>query len=183
MYKVDERGSKDQRILYDWLYEIYNNVIYEYALEEIGLRVDLYIPKLGIAVEYHGRQHYEYIEHFHKHFSDFEYAQYLDRKKESYLIEHGIKLVVIPYNQMVTSKEELKQLIDSVPYPDMEYEPIEEKVVDNSFKNQLKERNKKLKDEIKSKYPEPEDKRQNRLEKERQLRKERYKKMKELRKE
>lgn len=182
-YSVDGRGSEDQRILYDWLYQIYKDVIYEYPLPEINQRVDLYIPKLGIAVEYHGRQHYEYIEHFYKHFSDFEFSLSLDRKKENYLIEHGIKLVIVPYNKMVKSIEELKELIASTPYPDMEYIPLEEEKSSNSFKDKLKEKNKKLRDEYKSNNKEPDDKRKARLDKERQIRKERYKKMKELKKE
>lgn len=53
-YKVDQRGSKDQRILYDYLTELYPNlqVVYEYPLYELGQRIDLYIPNLALAIEY-----------------------------------------------------------------------------------------------------------------------------------
>lgn len=182
MYKVDDRGSKDQRILYDWLFQLYGNVVYEYQLKELGQRVDLYIPSLGIAVEYNGRQHYEFVEHFHKHYADFEFGQYLDRKKESYLIEHGIKLVIVPYDKMVNSVEELKELIDSVPYPDMEYTPVDNDTTD-FYKERNKEQSKKLRSEIATKCKEPDEDRKARLAKEKQYRRERYKKMKEKLKE
>lgn len=52
-YRIDDRGSKDQRILYDFLYELYpgQDVIYEYMLYELNQRIDLYIPHLAIAIE------------------------------------------------------------------------------------------------------------------------------------
>lgn len=52
-YKVDQRGSKNQRILYDWLIELYPSleIIYEQPLYDLGQRIDLYIPSLGIAIE------------------------------------------------------------------------------------------------------------------------------------
>lgn len=53
-YKVDQRGSKDQRILYDYLSELYPSlqIVYEYPLHELGQRIDIYIPNLALAIEY-----------------------------------------------------------------------------------------------------------------------------------
>ena len=51
---VDGRGSKPQRLLYDYLIELYPSyhVIYEYPLYDVNQRVDLFIPAIGLAIEY-----------------------------------------------------------------------------------------------------------------------------------
>lgn len=53
-YKVDGRGSKDQKIIYQYLHDLYkeHNIIYEYPLYELNQRIDIYIPNLALAVEY-----------------------------------------------------------------------------------------------------------------------------------
>jgi len=50
---MDERGSKDQKIIYQYLKELYPTyeIIYEFQLYEIKQRIDIFIPYLGIAVE------------------------------------------------------------------------------------------------------------------------------------
>ena len=61
----DKRGSNDQRTLFNWTRELYpsSKVHYEYALPD-GSRIDIFIPVFGIAIEYDGRQHYKYVEHY-----------------------------------------------------------------------------------------------------------------------
>lgn len=53
MAKLDERGSKVQHELYNLLVEAYPqyNVVYEYPIGDLGQRIDLFIPALGIAIE------------------------------------------------------------------------------------------------------------------------------------
>ena len=47
-YKIDGRGSKDQKILYQMLHDIYPQyeIVYEFPLYELGQRIDIYIPNL-----------------------------------------------------------------------------------------------------------------------------------------
>lgn len=182
-YKIDGRGSKPQRQLYNWLVELYPSleVIYEQPLYELGQRIDLYIPNLGIAVEYNGEAHHHLISHFHKSIEDFKYGLELDRKKREYLYLSGIKCVDIDYNKMVKSKEELKELIESIPYPEnIHFKPLpsNEKALD--FKNKATEERKKKSSAYK--VTENEELRKERLLKEKQFRQERYKKYKEARK-
>ena len=181
-YKIDQRGSKDQQTIYNYLSEIYPSfdIIYEYALYEVNQRIDIYIPNLALAIEYHGRQHYDFIEHFHKTIEGFKEAQKMDQKKREYLLLHGVKLVEIPYNKMVANKEELEKIINEQPYPDFPYNPLpetSEKQV--SFKESMREQRKEEYNKTKSFYQEDPEVKKARLEKERQFRKERYKKMKE----
>lgn len=182
VYKVDERGSKDQRILYQYFHDLYpsREIIYEYPLYELNQRIDIYIPSLALALEYNGRQHYDFIEHFHKDFETFKYHMELDRKKREYLLLHGIKLIEIPYNAMVKDKEELLEIITNTPYPDFPYDPLpEESASQKSFKENQREQRKSEYRAKKEKYVEDPAAKKARLEKERQFRKERYEKMKE----
>ncbi len=138
-YNVDERGSHDQRTLYDMLHQIYpgQQIIYEYPLAEVNQRVDIMLPGLGLAIEYSGRQHSEYVQHFHHDFEGYLKGRQQDQKKIEYLELKGIKLVIIKHNKMVKTAEELKELIDSVPYPTVEYSPI---VVEDDKRSQRLQR-------------------------------------------
>lgn len=66
-------------------------------------------------------QHTQFVKHFHKDESGFNWQKFKDKKKDAEAEESGIKLVRIPQKDCPKTKEELKALIDSVPYPDVEY--------------------------------------------------------------
>jgi hypothetical protein len=68
----------------------YNNTIYEF---------DGYNEEHKIAFEYHGIQHYEYPNYWHKTEKDFKAAQQRDKNKEQYCKENSITLLVIPYTE------------------------------------------------------------------------------------
>lgn len=120
---MDNRGSEEQRIIYKYLCQLYPtcNVIYEACLPD-GTRYDCFVKEMGIVVETDGRQHVEFIEHFHKDVTGFKWQQFKDKKKDRKAEESGIKLIRIPQHECPKSKEELKAIIDSVPYPDIEYD-------------------------------------------------------------
>jgi very-short-patch-repair endonuclease len=77
---------------------------------------------MGIVIELDGKQHVEFIEHFHKDANGFRWQQFKDKKKDRKAEESGIKLIRILQSECPKSKEELKAIIDSVPYPDIEYD-------------------------------------------------------------
>ena len=139
-YEVDGRGSYDQRLLYDYLIKIYPglDIIYEFPLYEVNQRVDIFIPSLGIAIEYSGRQHSEYVEHFHRGMDGYLKGRQLDKQKIEYLTSIGAKLIIIKYNNMVKNKEELKDIIDSTPYPETDYYIEEEKSTKRLYLDQQK---------------------------------------------
>ena len=181
-YKVDQRGSKDQRILYDFIFELYpgHRIVYEFPLHGLNQRVDIYLPNLGIAIEYHGRQHYEFVKHFHKDLEGFKKAKEQDQQKLEYLLLRGVKFIEIPYNQMVTSKEELAKIIDETPYPETDYKVIDKTSESrNDYLKNQREYRKDVYQKIKKTITIDEDKHKERLELQRQQRKEAYKKYKE----
>ena len=63
------------------------------------LRLDLFYPKYNIAFEYHGRQHFEYVEHFHGDIYGFQDAMTRDIRKAQLCEEHGIVLLVFRYDE------------------------------------------------------------------------------------
>lgn len=127
MAKLDERGSQAQHFFYNLLtaaYPLYE-VVYEYPLGELGLqRIDLFIPALGIAVEYDGIQHDKFNSFFFKDENAWNNSVHLDQKKNKYLEEKGVKVVRLKHNTKIKTPEELKAYIDSVDYPDYEYSGI-----------------------------------------------------------
>jgi hypothetical protein len=63
-----------------------------------NLELDIYNEELKLAIEYDGIQHYKYSPFFHKNGqSDFEKQKQRDLFKEQKCIEHGIKLIRVPY--------------------------------------------------------------------------------------
>jgi len=154
---IDGRGSEDQKILFEYLKQIYPNqkIYYEFLIHDLNIRLDLYLPYLGLAIEYDGRQHTEFVAHFHKDLLGFEVSKFQDKKKNSYLTDKGIKLLRINYNNMVKNCDELIERINSLPDLGIDYEILEELNVNkkNKLKKQSEQRKdyyKKLKKEKKS---------------------------------
>lgn len=77
-----------EKIRPKWLLNINSN----YPLE-----LDLYNDKLKIAVEYNGKQHYEFCPYFHKNEDHFIKQQERDLLKNELCIKNGIKLINIHY--------------------------------------------------------------------------------------
>jgi hypothetical protein len=86
------------------IHEVYPTVV---LLEEAPIVVkprnvlylDFYIPLHNIAVEVHGRQHYEYVRHFHRNRMAFLKHLSRDRDKAEWCELNDITLIVLPYNE------------------------------------------------------------------------------------
>lgn len=68
--------------------------------EPLGDRLflDIYCPKYQLGIEYHGRQHFEYVEYFHGDMQGFVDSQVRDDRKVQKCQDLGIALVVFRYN-------------------------------------------------------------------------------------
>ena len=62
-----------------------------------NLELDVYNEDLQLAIEYSGRQHYEFVPFFHKNYEAFLNQKYRDEMKKTKCKENGIKLIEIPY--------------------------------------------------------------------------------------
>jgi hypothetical protein len=85
----------------------------DYVLEEFPvagerLFIDFFMPKTKLAVEVHGRQHYEFVEHFHGDKAAFLATKARDKRKVLWCELNKIKLIIIDYG--ATEKEILESL-------------------------------------------------------------------------
>lgn len=85
-------------------------IICEYQIGEL-LRIDVYCPKYKLAAEFHGRQHFEYVDHFHHNQEGFTRHKERDLRKETLCREKGIALVVFRYNDMLTEEAVFQRLL------------------------------------------------------------------------
>lgn len=61
------------------------------------MELDGYCEELKLAFEYHGTQHYDHVGFFHKGGKSLEKRKSDDDLKEGLCVEHGVRLIVIPY--------------------------------------------------------------------------------------
>ncbi len=76
-----------------------------------NLELDGYCDDLKLAFEYQGKQHYEFIEHFHKSEEIFEYKQNLDRLKLKLCKMNEISVILIPYTFSYKNESDLRTFI------------------------------------------------------------------------
>ena len=69
-------------------------ILEEFTIPKSQLRLDFYLPNINIAVEVHGRQHYEFVKHFHGTKKKFTEAQHRDDKKQWWCELNEIELIV-----------------------------------------------------------------------------------------
>lgn len=62
-----------------------------------NLELDCFNKELGLAVEYNGKQHYEYTPHFHKTKDSFLNQKYRDNLKRQLCIKNNIVLIEVDY--------------------------------------------------------------------------------------
>lgn len=116
-------------------------ITYEHYIE--GLRLDIYIPKYKIAIEYHGRQHFEYVDHFHKTKEAFEASKQRDRLKVDLCAAEGITLLVFNYDDNTTKDVVYDKITDALDRP-LESPKIDREL---SFKERVKKQNKERRKE------------------------------------
>lgn len=61
------------------------------------MELDIYCDELKLAIEYNGKQHYEYIEYFHRDEENFKLQCERDLLKNELCKKNDIKLITIPY--------------------------------------------------------------------------------------
>ncbi len=74
---------------------------------------DFHIPTLNILVEVQGRQHHEFVEHFHGTASNFRAAQKRDRLKVDYALDEEKTLVTIDHDEIPITAMDLLERIEN----------------------------------------------------------------------
>ena len=97
---MSSRGAKKLKLILEELYGS-NTIIEEYHLGA-GLRLDYYIPSLMLGFEFHGRQHREFVEHFHGDIEGFRLSKNRDANKIDKCAEQRIALVTVWFDDNLT---------------------------------------------------------------------------------
>lgn len=69
-------------------------ILEEFIIPKSQLRLDFFLPNIKVAVEYHGRQHTEFVKHFHGTKKKFLIAKMRDAQKAEWCLKNGIELVI-----------------------------------------------------------------------------------------
>ena len=77
------------------------------------LFLDIFLPQLGIVIEVHGRQHDEFVEHFHGDSDGFRQSRRRDRLKEEWIAENGYTLVALREKDLPVTPDSLLELIEN----------------------------------------------------------------------
>jgi very-short-patch-repair endonuclease len=99
-YKIDWYGkspSKGQFSTKQFLKQFwYNDIVFEeFVIPSSRLRVDFLNYTKKIAVEFDGKQHSEFVEHFHKNRSKFLKSFNRDVQKEEWIKKNNFSLIQI----------------------------------------------------------------------------------------
>tara|TARA_R110000824_G_C15126446_1_gene668593 strand:- start:305 stop:727 length:423 start_codon:yes stop_codon:yes gene_type:complete len=74
------------------------------------LFLDFFVPHVKLAVEVHGKQHYEYCGFFHKSMAGFKESLKRDNLKQDWCELNEISLIVLKYSDDVeTWREQIEQ--------------------------------------------------------------------------
>ena len=86
---------------------------FEGMANERNLRIDFYLPKYNLAIEFNGEQHYSYDEGY---WTEEEYLRQLENDdiKEKYCEDKGIELLIIPYTHRGKEGEIIQRYIDTI---------------------------------------------------------------------
>lgn len=76
-------------------------ILFEHVVGE-NLRLDFYLPDLGLGVEANGSQHSSYSSHFHKDAEGFRQSKKRDARKEELCLQQSIKLISFDEDEEVT---------------------------------------------------------------------------------
>jgi hypothetical protein len=84
--------------------------------EPIGerLRLDVYCPSYKLAAEFHGRQHFEYVEYFHQDIEGFKQSQRRDERKIEICRDLGIALIVFRYNDDLSETVVFERMLEAI---------------------------------------------------------------------
>ncbi len=109
--------SKGAQQLLAIVREIYPNQRVEFehnVAERGGLYVDIYLPRLHIAFEYDGIQHFEFVEHFHGNQQGFIQARKRDLQKNTVCEDLGIALVRVAYDESMTKDNVMSKIEEAL---------------------------------------------------------------------
>lgn len=150
----DNRISKFQRQVYDWLRELYPSfkIDLEKLIPSTNQRIDIYIHQLQLAIECDGSFHDKPTFFFVKTIEQWKDIRVRDRLKNTTLNKYGIDLIRIPYNHKMKSSKDLGILIDEFYNSKDSFNFADEDIFIDSNKEKEKEFMKSVNENNKKRY-------------------------------
>lgn len=108
------KSSKGELVIKEILDKHNIKFIQEYRIpdEKYLFYYDFYLPELNILIEFHGRQHYEYVKYFHKNYNGFEQQRLRDTWKIDLAKMKKIPLLEFNHKQLIyLSNEQFEDFI------------------------------------------------------------------------
>lgn len=96
----------NETLLFNYIKMLFPNYVVEREASPAWIgkqRLDVYIPELGLAVEYQGKQHYEAIQHFGGE-EGLVRTQERDKLKAKFCKQNNVDLVYFTYTENLTEK-------------------------------------------------------------------------------
>lgn len=110
-----ERMSRGHAALFSIMERLLpgEDVITEQPIGE-RLKLDVYCPKYRLAAEFHGQQHFTYVEYFHGDMAGFKDSQRRDARKIEICREKRIALVAFDARDPMTEDYVFKKLLEAL---------------------------------------------------------------------
>jgi len=107
------RGWASEVALLDLVRKFWPSAVHQWRPSFLGLQsVDIHIPEIDLAIEYHGQQHYEPVALFGGE-EGFKLTQARDEKKKALLAAQGVRLLEWPYTIPI-AEEQLKMRLNEM---------------------------------------------------------------------
>ncbi len=107
--KLSKGEAECKRVLEKIFKKPFNNIRPDFLSNPVtggkNLELDCYNEELKLAVEYNGRQHYEYSPYFHKNKDQLETQKYRDMMKRNLCKENNVTLIEVPYTVKIENIE------------------------------------------------------------------------------
>jgi predicted transcriptional regulator len=132
-------------------------IINEYHVGE-QLMVDIYCPTYKLGIEYHGRQHFDYVAYFHQSYEDFARAQRRDERKLQLCKEKGISMVVFRYDDDLSEDAVYQRILNALQQsedpPSTPHKVYKSRYKGNPFYEEMKSRKREFNKELRTKIKE-----------------------------
>lgn len=150
----DNRVSKFQRQIYDWLKELYPSfkIELEKLIPSTNQRIDIYVHQLQLAIECDGSFHDKPTFFFVKTIEQWNDIISRDKLKTNTISKYGVDLIRIPYNHKLKSSTDLGILIDEFYSSKESFNFIDESIFIDTRKQKEKEFLKQVNEYSKEKY-------------------------------
>lgn len=92
--------------------KVYTSYHPEWAVSEKSVlyEYDIYVPSRRLLIEFNGRQHYEFVPHFHKTMSNFKKQLRRDTIKKGLAFLNDYDLVIFRYDEPITKNFVLSKI-------------------------------------------------------------------------